>query len=122
MLTAKHGCGFLLWPTNSTLPGGAPYSYHVPPELDVLSRFRDAMERAGIGQMLSLLTPADRQKYKLTDTVGVPGRAVGIRNLEAGLNKLEQRLLIAGTQFPSTRKFETVRGVVGMFDECHTPL
>ena len=22
VLTAKHGCGFLLWPTNVTLPGG----------------------------------------------------------------------------------------------------
>ena len=22
ILTAKHGCGFLLWPTNVTLPGG----------------------------------------------------------------------------------------------------
>ena len=29
MLTAKHGCGFLLWETNSTLPDGSPYPYHV---------------------------------------------------------------------------------------------
>jgi alpha-L-fucosidase len=31
-LTAKHGCGFLLWPTNVTLPerhGGGPYRYNV---------------------------------------------------------------------------------------------
>jgi hypothetical protein len=29
VLTAKHGCGFLLWPTNVTLPDGSPYSYGV---------------------------------------------------------------------------------------------
>ena len=29
ILTAKHGCGFLLWPTNVTLPSGANYGYHV---------------------------------------------------------------------------------------------
>ena len=42
------------------------------------------MDWVGKGQLLSLLTPADLAKYKLTDKVGVPGRAVGIRNLEAG--------------------------------------
>ena len=26
---AKHGCGFLLWPTKTTLPSGAPYGYDV---------------------------------------------------------------------------------------------
>ena len=49
VLTAKHGCGFLLWPTNTTLPDGSPYTYHVPPELNVLQQFSDAMEAAGIG-------------------------------------------------------------------------
>ena len=29
ILTAKHGCGFLLWPSNVTLPDGANYGYHV---------------------------------------------------------------------------------------------
>ena len=29
ILTAKHGCGFTLWPTRSTLPDGAPYGYNV---------------------------------------------------------------------------------------------
>ena len=49
VLTAKHGCGFLLWPTNSTLPDGTPYSYHVAPEMDVLADFAAAMQDAGIG-------------------------------------------------------------------------
>ena len=49
VLTAKHGCGFLLWDTNTTLPGGAPYSYHVPPQLDVLGQFSRAMQAAGLG-------------------------------------------------------------------------
>lgn len=29
VLTAKHGCGFYLWPTNVTLPNGTLYPYHV---------------------------------------------------------------------------------------------
>jgi alpha-L-fucosidase len=29
ILTAKHGCGFLLWPTNVTLPGGGEFTYGV---------------------------------------------------------------------------------------------
>ena len=39
VLTAKHGCGFLLWPTATTLPDGSPYTYHVPAELNVLKQF-----------------------------------------------------------------------------------
>lgn len=49
MLTAKHGCGFLLWNTSTTLPSGERYSYHVPPELNVLQQFTDAMEAEGLG-------------------------------------------------------------------------
>ena len=49
VLTAKHGCGFLLWNTSTTLPGGAPYTYHVPDELNVLQLFSEAMEAAGLG-------------------------------------------------------------------------
>lgn len=49
VLTAKHGCGFLLWPTQQTLPSGAPYTYHVPPEMNVLKLFSDAMTAAGLG-------------------------------------------------------------------------
>ena len=49
VLTAKHGCGFLLWNTSTTLPDGSPYAYHVPPELNVLRQFTDAADAAGIG-------------------------------------------------------------------------
>ena len=49
VLTAKHGCGFLLWNTSTRLPSGAPYTYHVPPELNVLQQFSEAMEAAGLG-------------------------------------------------------------------------
>lgn len=31
ILTAKHGCGFTIWPTKSTLPDGSPYGYDVSP-------------------------------------------------------------------------------------------
>ena len=49
VLTAKHGCGFLLWNTSTILPSGAPYSYHVPDDLNVLQLFSEAMEQAGLG-------------------------------------------------------------------------
>jgi hypothetical protein len=49
VLTAKHGCGFLLWPTASRLPNASPYAYHVPPGLNVLQQFSEAMEREGLG-------------------------------------------------------------------------
>ena len=43
-------------------------------------------------QLLSMLTPGDLEKYKLTNQVGAKGKGnlVGIRNLEAGLNELER--------------------------------
>ena len=31
-MTAKHGCGFLLWPTDTILPDGSPYDYCVGKE------------------------------------------------------------------------------------------
>ena len=49
VLTAKHGCGFLLWPTNTTLPDGSPYAYHVPESQNVLAEFSSAMRAAEIG-------------------------------------------------------------------------
>ena len=49
ILTAKHGCGFLLWPSNSKLPNGTRYPYQVPDNLNVLKQFQDAMEERGIG-------------------------------------------------------------------------
>lgn len=49
ILTAKHGCGFLGWKTNTTLPDGTPYRYHVPDHLPVLERFVAETSAAGIG-------------------------------------------------------------------------
>merc|ERR1712166_1601456 len=51
-MDAKHGCGFLLWPTKTTLPDGSPYGYDVgaPGALgrDVVKEFRDSMRAVGI--------------------------------------------------------------------------
>lgn len=50
VLTAKHGCGFLGWQTNTTLPDGSPYGYNVPtPELAFVPLFAEAMSAAGLG-------------------------------------------------------------------------
>jgi alpha-L-fucosidase len=53
VLTAKHGCGFLLWPSKSKLPDGSPYGYDVgaPGALgrDVLAEFVAAADAAGVG-------------------------------------------------------------------------
>ena len=51
VLTAKHGCGFYLWPTKVKLPDGSPYTYHVNVTAygDVLAQFRDATSARGIG-------------------------------------------------------------------------
>jgi alpha-L-fucosidase len=37
VMTAKHGCGHLLWPTNVSLPDGSPYvvpSFDCHPHVD----------------------------------------------------------------------------------------
>ena len=49
VLTAKHGCGFLLFPPKTTLPSGAPYTYHVREDMNVLAMFAAEMTSAGIG-------------------------------------------------------------------------
>ena len=50
VLTAKHGCGFDIWPTNVTLPDGSTtYPYAVSPSLDVIKEFSETMERRNIG-------------------------------------------------------------------------
>jgi alpha-L-fucosidase len=52
ILTAKHGCGFFLWPTNVTLPSGENYGYHVGGAggigVDVVGEFAAAMQAAGL--------------------------------------------------------------------------
>jgi alpha-L-fucosidase len=51
VMTAKHGCGFLLWPTNVTLPNGqGPYTYHVNSTYgNLFSDFAQTMQANGIG-------------------------------------------------------------------------
>ena len=52
VLTAKHGCGFALWPTQSTLPNGEKYNYDVSSTTmnrDVLQEFVDSANAAGVG-------------------------------------------------------------------------
>lgn len=49
VLTAKHGCGFLAWQPEATLPDGSPYTYHVPADKPVARLFVDAMKARGLG-------------------------------------------------------------------------
>ena len=46
------GCGFLLWPTNVTLPDGSNYGYHVGGKggigIDVVAEFAKEMTKAGL--------------------------------------------------------------------------
>jgi hypothetical protein len=55
VLTAKHGCGFYLWPTNVTIKTAdghtVPYTYHVNVSAygDILRQFTDTMSANGIG-------------------------------------------------------------------------
>lgn len=52
ILTAKHSCGFFLWPTKVTLPDGSNYGYHVFGKdglhVDILKEFREAVMAAGL--------------------------------------------------------------------------
>lgn len=51
ILTTQAGCGFDLWFTNATLPGGARYNYTVresPFKRDIVREFVDAARAAGI--------------------------------------------------------------------------
>lgn len=54
VLTAKHGCGFLLWPTKVKLPKDAEYDYCVNKsrsalKVDLLGEFVKSMDKFGIG-------------------------------------------------------------------------
>ena len=50
ILTAKHGCGFLLWPTKVTLPNGDNYGYHVGNGIgvDLADMYVKSMRAAGL--------------------------------------------------------------------------
>ena len=53
VLTAKHGCGFTLWPTNVTIPStGEPYGYSVQYSSyphDVIKQFTQECNKQGLG-------------------------------------------------------------------------
>ena len=53
ILTAKHGCGFTLWPTDTKLPDGSKYGYDVGAPgafgRDVLAEFVESANAAGVG-------------------------------------------------------------------------
>eukprot|EP00045_Choanoeca_perplexa_P002682 m.25937 g.25937 ORF g.25937 m.25937 type:complete len:555 (+) comp11647_c0_seq1:3-1667(+) len=55
ILTAKHGCGFLLWNTSTTLPNGTAYPYAVMRsdrpsfQRDVIAEFSKLTTEAGLG-------------------------------------------------------------------------
>lgn len=54
VLTAKHGCGFALWPSKAKFLDGRPYNYSVgipgaSIQDDVLRKFVDSAQDAGVG-------------------------------------------------------------------------
>ena len=51
VLTAKHGCGFYLWPTKVSAGSNGLYDYHVDVSKygDILQQFVDATSSRGIG-------------------------------------------------------------------------
>jgi len=84
VLTAKHGCGHLLWPTKTKLPNGQPYNYGVGQsgstiQQDVIQLFSNTMKSAGIpyGYYYSLSTNfylnADEYAVKPSNTL-IPGQ------------------------------------------------
>ena len=72
VLTVKHNCGFLLYPSNTTLPDGTRFNYSVAQsgyaggQADIVADFVASCKRHGIGRVstsrlplrLSLTSPA----------------------------------------------------------------
>ena len=80
ILTAKHGCGFLLWPTNVTLPDGSNYGYHVGGEgglgRDVVTEFVDKMKEAGLKYSLYYSLKDSYYLNALADNVRDPSTLI----------------------------------------------
>ena len=50
ILTAKHGCGFAIWPTNATLPDGSKYDYQVEAQYgDIVRQFVNSASDYNVG-------------------------------------------------------------------------
>ena len=50
-MVVKHGCGFLIYPTNAS-SGGFKYDYGVPPGRDLIRQFAESC--AGVGVQLGI--------------------------------------------------------------------
>eukprot|EP00662_Eupelagonemidae_sp_cell21_P039398 gene39398-biopygen78289 len=78
ILTAKHGCGFTLWPTKAVLPDGSPYGYSVGTpraaiQRDVLREFVDSADAAGVGVAKEFASPGpDSVPHHCVGDTGVP--------------------------------------------------
>lgn len=53
VMTAKHGCGHLLWPTTTTLPDGSEYTFCVGKnassvKINLIAEFASTMRAAGV--------------------------------------------------------------------------
>jgi alpha-L-fucosidase len=76
VLTAKHGCGFLLWQTNVTLPDGSPYGYNVNSSTQVMRLFAEAAAAAGMFLPRRLL-PRLFAPHRHSSVLVLPGLGYG---------------------------------------------
>lgn len=90
VLTAKHGCGFLLWPSKVKLPNGETYPYAVgSPNAaykgDVVGQFSKSCQDAGIGHGFYYSLP--RNFY------------LNVNNFQVGANPLPGQGVVTQQQF-----------------------
>ena len=80
ILTAKHGCGFLLWPTNVTLPNGENYGYHVGGKggigVDIVGMFTKEITAAGLPHSFYYSLKDSFYLNAINDNVKPPGTAL----------------------------------------------
>jgi alpha-L-fucosidase len=85
ILTAKHGCGFFLWPTNVTLPNGENYGYHVggPGGIgrDIVGEFTAAMGAAGLPHSFYFSLKDNFYLNAISDNVKPSGLLPGMANV-----------------------------------------